>query len=317
MARFRIIDYTNATRLLDPKWDKPPSAPAEGADLGPQRSVLSGTVRLAESGDLLVGATIALMVGPNDQRGPVLTDERGCYRFDGLPGTTISLVASGPRLARRQFQVEVMPDDVTVFDVELRPAAETKSERIEVKGLEVTIADEATFVVTGMQEPMSLEQYLDYSRGKVVGFVPDWNKLRAIWQESDQRAVFLEQLESASVHVDVLAQVLEQPQADQFDLLAHLAYGRPLQTRCDRAAQFRRREQNWLAEQQAEAREVLLALIAKYELGGLQEMTNPTIFRVSPFREMGEARGVLRRFGGDVQQFRQAMAELQRRLYAA
>ncbi len=31
---------------------------------------------------------------------------------------------------------------------------------------------------------------------------------------------------------------------------------------------------------------------------------------------MGEARGVLRRFGGDPQRFRTTMAELQRQLYA-
>ena len=62
---------------------------------------------------------------------------------------------------------------MTVFDVDLKTAEEAKRGRIEVKGLEVIIADEATFVVTGMQEPMSLEQYLDYSRGKVAGFVPD------------------------------------------------------------------------------------------------------------------------------------------------
>jgi hypothetical protein len=49
----------------------------------------------------------------------------------------------------------------------------------------------------------------------------------------------------------------------------------------------------------------------------LREMTDPAIFRVSPFREMGEARGVLRRFGGDPQRFRATMTELQRRLYTA
>ena len=45
-------------------------------------------------------------------------------------------------------------------------------------------------------------------------------------------------------------------------------------------------------------------------------MTDPAVFRVSPFREMGAARGVLRRFGGEPQRFRAAMNELQRRLYA-
>ncbi|MEZ4616431.1 MAG: type I restriction-modification enzyme R subunit C-terminal domain-containing protein [Caldilineaceae bacterium] len=79
---------------------------------------------------------------------------------------------------------------------------------------------------------------------------------------------------------------------------------------------FRQRETTWLDRQTAEAREVILALLNKYELGGLQEMTNPGVFRVSPFREMGEVRGVINRFG-DVQTLRQTLAELQQRLYAA
>lgn len=87
--------------------------------------------------------------------------------------------------------------------------------------------------------------------------------------------------------------------------------------RAERAREFRHRERTWLDAQSEEARAVILALVDKYELGGLREMTDPAIFRVSPFREMGEARGVLRRFGGDARRFRETMTELQRRLYAA
>ena len=84
-----------------------------------------------------------------------------------------------------------------------------------------------------------------------------------------------------------------------------------------RADGFRQQESGRLAGQTAEAREVILALVSKYELGGLKEMTDPTVFRVSPFREMGEARGVLRRFGDDPRRFQATMTEIQRRLYAA
>lgn len=109
---------------------------------------------------------------------------------------------------------------------------------------------------------------------------------------------------------------LAHPEADQFDLLANLAYGRPLRSRAERASEFRLREHAWLDAQAEEARAVILALVDKYVLGGLREMTDPAVFRVSPFREMGEARGVPLRFGGDAQRFRATMTELQRRLYA-
>jgi type I restriction enzyme R subunit len=60
-----------------------------------------------------------------------------------------------------------------------------------------------------------------------------------------------------------------------------------------------------------------MALLEKYEIGGLNQITNPAIFRISPFREMGETRGIVNRFGGDVKHLRQTLDELQRRLYAA
>ncbi|MCB0108397.1 MAG: hypothetical protein KDE53_20895, partial [Caldilineaceae bacterium] len=271
---FRIIDYTGASRLLDPRWDKPPTTPT-ARDNVEETASLTGVVRLAETGDLLVGTTISLQVGPNDQRGPIFTDDEGRYHFAHLPPGSLTLIAGGPRLRRRQLQVVTEPLLETVCNLELNAQGEQTPSKITVKGLEVTIADEATFVVEGMNEPLTLERYLDYTRGKVVAFVPSWNKLRALWQDEEQRQSFLQQLAQASIHVDVLAEVLHEDDADSFDLLAYLAYDKPLRTRTERALAFRQRETTWLDRQTTEAREVILALLDKYELGGLQEMTNP------------------------------------------
>lgn len=57
------------------------------------------------------------------------------------------------------------------------------------------------------------------------------------------------------------ADVLAQPRADQFDLLAHIAFGKPIRTRDDRADAFVNREQRFLEKQDPGAREVVLALL--------------------------------------------------------
>ena len=46
------------------------------------------------------------------------------------------------------------------------------------------------------------------------------------------------------------------------------------------------------------------------------QLIAPRLNRINPFRQMGEACSVLRRFGGDPLRFRATMMELQRRLYA-
>ena len=313
---FRIIDYTGATRLIDAQWDKPPGAVETTAvNQTEQTAKIAGTVRLADSGALVVGASVALMAGPNDQRGPVLTDEHGEFRFNRLPADVLTLTASGPNLRRRQMAVETVAGETAVITIELKPDGERRG-KIKVKGLEVTIAEEATFIVEGANEPMTLTEYLNYTKQKVVDLAQNWPQLLAVWREPPEREAFVTRLTQASVYADVLAEVLDEPDVDEVDLLGHLAFERALHTRSERSLAFRRQQKAWLQTHDDKAREVIDALLGKYELGGLQQITDPAIFRVSPFRQMGEVRGVIRRFGGDPQRLRQTMDELQRRLYA-
>jgi len=308
---FRVIDYTGATRLFD-AWDRP-CEPSAAVPTDSRTATLAGTVVHAETGDLLVGVSVAVLTGPNEQQGPVLTDEQGAFRFSHLPGGSVTLVVSGPGFRRRQLAVATLVDDTVTVTVELKPEG-ARAGKIRVEGLEVTIAEEAIFLVEATGQQLSLEQYLDYTRQKVIGYVPDWARLQAVWSDAEQRRTFLENLRQASVDVDVLAEVLDQPYADQFDLLAHIAFDRPVRTRSERATAFVNREQRFLDLHTQEAREVILALLDKYRVGGVNEMTDPRVFRLSPFREMGQTVGVVQRFGG-VERLQNALHELQRRLY--
>lgn len=312
---FRIIDYTNATRLLDPKWDRPPAPPAATPPPEAQTATLEGVVRLAETGDVIQGASVAVTVAPNDQRGPILTDERGYYRFESLPVGEISVVAFGPKLTRRQKQITTEADSTVTLDFELDFVKEGGDKTITVKGLQVTIAEEATFLVAGLDEPLTLEQYVDYSREKVLSLLPGWDDLVETWQDERAREAARRKLADASVHPDVLAEVLKAKDADAFDVLAYLAFQRePILTRDQRLARFKEKEKAWLASFPAEQRAIVEALLEKYRLNGVDEIVNPRVFRLPPFREIGELRGVSQRFGGP-QPLRQTIQELQRRIY--
>jgi type I restriction enzyme R subunit len=310
---FRIVDYTGATRLFD-EWDRPPGPPPE-APTGPRTAALEGQVVFAESGMPIVGASVIILTGPNEQMGPVLTDGDGQFRFTELPAGGVTLIVGGAGFRRRQLKVETLADETVTLVIELKLEMKT-TERIRVEGLEVTIADEATFLVEATGEQLSLEQYLDYTRRKVVGYVPDWVRLWEVWVAPEKRRAFLDDLQRASIHAEVLAEVLGQPEADQFDLLAHIAYGKPVRTRSERAKAFETREGAFLDSYQDEACEVILALLDKYRIGGVEQLADPRVFRLSPFREMGQAPGVIRRFGR-AERLQEALDEVQRRLYAA
>lgn len=53
--------------------------------------------------------------------------------------------------------------------------------------LQVEIVDEATFVVEGHNEPMTLQEYVNYTQKKVVDLTGPWEKLLAAWQQLEAR----------------------------------------------------------------------------------------------------------------------------------
>lgn len=314
---FRIIDYTDATRLLDPTWDRPPVPIIEAPPFQQQTAALTGTVRLAGTGDVIEGASVAVMAGPNDQRGPILSDASGCFRFEKLPAGELSIVAFGPKLNRRQRKVVTLADQTVTLDLELAFGNQGGSRVITVKNLQVTIAEEATFLVAGLDEPLTLEQYVDYSREKLLALMPGWKQLLQTWQDEALRLEVQDKLEQASVHPEVLAEVLNANEADPFDVLAFIAFQRqPIPTRADRADRFLQQESVWLENFPSDAQAVIWAMLEKYRLGGLRQITDPAVFRLPPFKAMGELRGVSQRFG-DAGALRNTIVELQRRLYAA
>ena len=310
---FRIIDYTGATHLFD-EWDRPPG-PAPDVPQGPQSASIEGRISKVETGETIVGATVTLITGPNAQRGPIRSDENGYFRFADLSEGSLTLIVSGTGFRRRQLQVQTLADETTTVDVELSPEGEPVG-RIRIEGLEVRIADEAVFVIEGSGQQLTQQQYLDYTREKVrqVSQAQKLDDLRNTWINAATRRKLLTDLQAASVYVDVLADVLGQSEADQFDLLGHLTFGSPLRTRSERAAAFINRESRFLQTQPKPAQEVLLALLEKYRAVGVDEISDPRIFRLPPFFEMGQAPGVARRFGS-LPKLQLNLAELQRRIY--
>jgi type I restriction enzyme R subunit len=308
---FRIIDYTDATRLFD-EWDRPPEEFAVELE-GPRTACVEGTVTDAESNQLIVGASVTILIGPNEQQGPILTDQNGHFSFRDLPAGTMRLSVVGPGFRRRRVTVETAADLTQTVVIELKPVS-VPVEKIKVSSLTVTIAEEATFLVESTGTQMTLSEYLNYTRDKVTHQAPNWTTLLDVWMNPVTREAFLQALEAESIYVEVLGEIMAKADVDQFDLLAHIAFDKPLITRDERADAFLNHEQRFMKDFDPRVREIILALLNKYRFAGIQEMTNPAVFRLSPFREMGQAPGVIKRFGS-VTALRDTLQEVQKRLY--
>ncbi len=306
---FRIIDFTGATRLFD-EWDRP---------VGPQReqpqkgtAILTGHVVHVHTGEPIVGASVSVRTSPNTQQGPIRTDEQGAFSFAGLPAGTVTLITGAPGFVRRELRVATLEGEPVAVEVPLKPARKHKP-KIRVQGLEVTIADEAIFIVESTGKQLTLSEYRDYVRGTVLRAAPTMKSLRDIWVNPRRRRDFLEDLKRADVHPEVLAEVMERPDADAFDLLCHLAFGAPLRSRDERATAFRNREQAFIRRHGERARQTILELLEKYRVAGIEEL-RPDVFSVSPFREWGGAYRIQEWFGG-VEALGKVLVEMQERIY--
>lgn len=307
---FRIIDYTGATRLFD-AWHRPPVAPPEPLH-GPQTAVLEGTVYEEETDRLIVEARVSVRTGPNSQRGPILTDNHGRFRFEQLPAGTLQLIVSAPSYTQRILRVETSPDATAQQDIRLKKPRKGV-QKIRVEGLTVDIADEVIFLIESTGQRLSLEEYRDYVRHRIVRTAETYAALRNLWVDNHRRRAFLEALKQAGIHPEVLAEVLERTEADTFDLLAHLAFGSPLRTREERAHAFKNREQAFIDRHKGVARQVILELLDKYRFGGIEQL-EPKIFSVSPFKEWGGAAKISQQFGG-VDSLQQSLQQMRERIY--
>ncbi len=307
---FRIIDYVNATRLLD-DWEFPPEAEPEKVPQGPFDLTLSGAVVHRHTEEPISDARVVAQIGPNLQR-MARTDGQGRFILTELPHSPITLYLSATAFRSRQMTLTPPEDPAFFLVIELRPEVPV-AEKVLLKGIEVHIAEETQIIFTADGRTLTEAEYVGYSRDGVIERAASLEDLRRVWIDPERRHAFLRDLVEHSIYPGLLASFLKVPRADAFDLLAHIAFDAPILSRDERAVGFRNLQGRFLSAFGPEAQEVLLVLLEKYRLAGIDEI-QPKVFDVPPFDRMGYVPGVIRRFGG-AKPLKRALLELQKRMY--
>ncbi|MEI6102748.1 MAG: DEAD/DEAH box helicase family protein [Methanothrix sp.] len=159
-------------------------------------------------------------------------------------------------------------------------------------------------------------KFTDYAAEKVRTLYPTASVLRAKWADLEQRAEIMAALEERGIDFQSLAREAGQPEADSFDLLCHLAFNAPLQTRRQRAEQLRRKKPDFFGQYGPEARAILEELLEKYSEHGTAQFVMPQVLKVPPISEHGNVTEIITIFGGE-ERLKDAVDQLQVLLYAA
>jgi type I restriction enzyme R subunit len=180
----------------------------------------------------------------------------------------------------------------------------------------VEVAGSVVFDLDADGRRLRMVQLADYAGEKVRSLWRTADEFRAVWSDLDSRAVVLEELGKRGIELSLLAEAANQPEADPFDLMAHLAFKAPIRTRRERAQRLRDQPDAFLSKYCKDAREVLAAMLDKYAEHGTDQFTIPDILEVPPISEFGNVIEIAKRFGG-ADQLRKAVGEMQKALYAA
>jgi type I restriction enzyme R subunit len=99
---------------------------------------------------------------------------------------------------------------------------------------------------------------------------------------------------------------------DLFDLVLHIAYDKKPLKRRDRAEAVRRGK--FFNQYQGKVREVLEALLDKYESTNLKTLEDPSLLKLKPINQYGTPYEIATLFGGR-DEYQTAVTELENKLY--
>lgn len=155
------------------------------------------------------------------------------------------------------------------------------------------------------------ESLKDYSKKTILQEFATLDDFIKKWNSEDRKQAIIDELKEHGVLLEALKEEVGQD-FDEFDLIAHIAFDMKPLTRSERAKKARK--EDYLAKYSGVAREVLEAIIDKYQDEGRFEFEDVKILKFKPFDQFGNPMKIAKEFGGK-NKYIQAMKELEKNLY--
>lgn len=307
---FRVIDFTGATRLFD-EWDFPRYEPKEDR---PTDWYLNMVIVDDETLEPVKGADVVVHIKPGKPVHVVSGDD-GTIFLSNVPREAVSVDIRAREYKPKKTYVSTFPRPNNRATVTLRKLQPENRAPITVHGLNVFIEEENRIKIEVRGNKVLEAEYVRYTKEQVRRRVASLNDLKRIWLDRKARMQFKKDLKKAGIDLKLLSLIEKVPEADEFDLLAHILFDAPIVTRDERAELFREVKKEFIRKFGRKGRDVILDLLDHYRLYGLSEIEDPKVFELPAFKEYGGLRGVLRLFGG-VKGLKKLLEEIEKGLYA-
>jgi len=270
---FRIIDFTNASRLID-EWDvpkKPPEPPEPPEEpKKPFDKLLLGVVLDKDTEDPVSKALVRAKLGRWSKED--LSDEEGDFKLLGLPSNDVVNVTvkkdDYKKLHKKVEPQKSEEDTPYLFNLKAR---KIKPRKIKVKGIEVNIEEEIEVEFKGTK--LSYAEYKKFTRENIKEKIHSTDELRKIWLDNDLKSKFIKDLEKNHIDIDLIKSIDNLEDSDSFDVVAHLAFKAPLLTREDRVKHFVRKNREVIEKYDEEISHAIFDVLNKYKYSGEENLS--------------------------------------------
>ncbi len=294
---FRIIDFTNATRLID-EWDipKPPSFTQEIPEK-PFDKEITGFVYDYYLENPIDNANITIKVGRWSKS--TISDTNGYFHLYQLPSNeflkiTISKDGYYP------LNKKVVPNSQ---DLEFKlKTIKKKAKKIILKGVNVVIEEEIQIELDGNY--ISYAEYKKYVEDNLKKEVHTLDELKKIWIDDKKRHEFIENLKKKNIDIDFVRELDKLNDVDGFDIIARIVFNAPLITKDERVKFVLNKYIGEIEKHGKDIQHITFLLLEKYKYGGIEDISPralniPDIQKFSPlyiFKETFGMNGIINYF---------------------
>jgi len=250
------------------------------------------------------GSATRLFADPDFDGDPVLITEEQVDEAGVTVPKTYEIIEEQPVMAEKEDTFQISDD------------REGERRKFYFDGGQVEIIAHIVHELDPDGKQLRVVKFTEYTADKVRTLYPSAPELREQWANPEKRSEIIQRLEERGIDFDSLATAANQPDADPFDLLCHLAFNAPLRTRRERADRLKKEKKDFFDQYGPEAKVILNELLEKYDEHGTAQFVLPDVLHVPSISERGNVMEIASLFGGP-DQLRQAVTQLQTLLYAA
>ncbi|MDD6540674.1 MAG: DEAD/DEAH box helicase family protein [Prevotella sp.] len=178
----------------------------------------------------------------------------------------------------------------------------------------IKIVNEHVLYVGADGKTLTTESVTDYTRKAFKEKYATLDKFKGTWSAVDKKTI-LEDIDGGKELIDAVRD--ENPELkdmDIFDIVCHVAFDKKPLTRRERVNNVRKR--GYLNKYNGQAREILDALIEKYQDNGILDFENLQTLNNDPFRRFGKRTRIMKLFGDqEGKGYHKALAEIENELY--